>query len=541
MSFSSMYVGATGVIAHGDRMQVVANNLANVSTVGYKKADAQFADLISKQMVTGGTGYDSGTAISSQIGMGVSIGDIRNIFSEGGLESSNTVTDLAITGNGFFGVRQVTGASPSSGASHYTRAGNFLFDNEAYLVDPHGNRVQGYAVDRDTGAIAAAVSDVQLPYEDIVVDGQETRLVRSDPKATTSLNMVTQLDAFAADVYTSASNPFFGMLEAYDATLTSNASSPFGDTLPAYSSSLTVYDEDGNAQDLTVYFDPVSTTTLSNAAPGYTYWEYLIAMPPDSDGSSAYGTSSAGLAGLGVLTFNGSGELIDQAAFSLNTTSSAGGKSLGAWEPSTFSTEGTPEFTYTFGSNGSAVGTAQSIAYSFGLSSTSGTWASGAGTAAGIGTNPGNLVSMENLDRDVRTSTSYDEGSVTLFQNQDGYTWGYLQTTSVDREGFLTGHFTNGQSEQFYQIAMYRFNSEWGLRRDGGNNFVATDASGAAISGVANENGRGTMQQNTLEMSNVEMAEEFASMIITQRGYQANTKVITTSDSILNTTINIKR
>ncbi|MBU4192837.1 MAG: flagellar hook-basal body protein, partial [Proteobacteria bacterium] len=76
---------------------------------------------------------------------------------------------------------------------------------------------------------------------------------------------------------------------------------------------------------------------------------------------------------------------------------------------------------------------------------------------------------------------------------------------------------------------------------DGGNNFVATDASGAAMDGKALVGGRGSFVQNTLEMSNVDMAEEFASMIITQRGYQANTKVITTSDSLLNTLISVKR
>lgn len=534
-----MYVGATGVVAHGERMQVVGNNLANVSTVGYKKADAQFADLYSRQVTAGAAEYPTGATTSSQMGMGVAVGEIRNIFKEGGLESTRTVTDLAITGNGFFGVRDTSG-TVAAGASHYTRAGNFRFNNDAYLVDPHDFRLQGYAVDRETGEVSATVSDVQLPYEDITVDGQDTRVVRSDPRATTSLEMVTNLDALAGDVYTSASNPFFAMLEAYDGSL-SNASSPFGDDLPAYSSSLDVFDEDGNDQEMTIYFDPVDSSSLSNATSGNRYWEYLIAMPGEADGSSAYGTSAAGLAGLGVMTFNGSGELIDVSAFSLNTSSSAGGKSLGAWEPSSFSTEGLPQFDFTFGSNGSAVGDTSSISYDFGLESTSGTWQSGASTAAGVGTNPGNLIGLEDVDRELRASTSFDSGSATIYQSQDGYTWGYLQNTSVDREGNLQGHFTNGQTEVFYQIAMYRFNSEWGLRRDGSNNFLATEASGNAISGTAEQNGRGTIQQNTLEMSNVDMAEEFATMILTQRGYQANTKVITTADSLLNTTINVKR
>ncbi|QGY39725.1 flagellar hook-basal body complex protein [Pseudodesulfovibrio cashew] len=541
MSFGSLYVGATGVIAHGDRMQVVGNNLANLSTVGYKKADAQFTDLLSQQMSSGGASYESGAYSFSQIGMGVGVGEIRNVFQEGGLESSNTVTDMAITGNGFFGVRKVTGSEVTTGPSHFTRAGDFRFNNEAYLVDPHDYRLQGYAIDRDTGEVSTTVSDIQLPYDDVVIDGQELRMVRSEPKVTTSLEMVTTLDALATDLHTSETNPFFAMLESYDGSL-SNAGSPFGDNNPSYSSSLAVYDEDGNERDLTIYFDPVAASTISNATNGYTYWEYLIALPPTADGSAAYGTSAGGLAGIGVMTFDGSGQLVNHSAYSLNLTSGASGKSLTSWEAASFSEEGVPQFDFTFGSNGSAIGNVQSISYDFGISSSSSSWVgSAAGSAADVGLNASSLVSLQSMDRDVRSSTSYDSGSATLYQIQDGYTWGYLQNTSLSREGVLSGYFSNGQTEDFYQVALYRFNSEWGLRRDGNNNFVATEASGAAIAGTADVDGRGTIQGSTLEMSNVDMAEEFAKMILTQRGYQANTKIITTSDSLLNTTISIKR
>ncbi len=538
MSFSSMYVGATGVIAHGDRMQVIANNLANVSTIGYKKADALFGDLMSKNLASGNGQYDTGNTFASQIGLGVGLSEVRNLFAEGGLENTTTFTDLAITGNGFFGTRDAS-AGAGSGATHYTRAGAFRFNNDAYMVDPHDFRLQGYAVDRETGEVATAVSDVQLPYEDIVVDGEELRVVRSDPRATTGVEMVTNLDALATDQYTSTTSPFFAMLQAYDGTLADG--SPFGENLPAYSSSLTIYDSDGNEHDMTVYFDPVSSASLSNASPGYTYWEYLVALPASSDGSSAFGTSAAGLAGAGVLTFNGSGEMVGQSSFALNTASGANAKDLSAWGLSSFNTEGLTQFLYTYGSNGSAIGSQEAVAYDFGMNSTCSSWLSGASTAAGVGFDPANLSELADPDRDARITTSYDESSYTAYQIQDGYTWGYLLNASVDREGFLSGYFTNGQTEEFYQIANYRFNSEWGLRRDGNNNFVATDASGSAMDGKASTGGRGVFQQNTLEMSNVDMAEEFANMIITQRGYQANTKVITTSDSLLNTTISIKR
>lgn len=539
MSFSSLYVGATGVIAHGDRMQVVGNNLANVSTIGYKKSDALFGDLMSQTMATGGSQSESGAMSFSQIGKGVAVSQIRNIMTEGGLENTSQFTDLAITGNGFFGVRKATGLATATGASHYTRAGAFLFNNEAYLVDPHDYRVQGYAVDRITGEVSTTISDVQLPYEDIVIDGVETRVIRSEPLPTSQVEMVTNLDAVATDGITSETDPFFALLAAYNADETENEVPFTGDNLPSYSSGLVVYDEDGNERELTVYFDPVSTENLSNASAGYSYWEYVIVMPAEADGSAAYGTSSAGLAGMGVLTFNGNGELVNNAAYTLDTP--GGTKDLSAWTATTFSDDGIPQYNFQFGSNGDAIGTTQTMSLDFGVSSSTGTWLSGAATAAGVGTNTANLQGMSDMDRDARVSTSFNTGSSTVYQIQNGYSWGYMDYAEVDREGMLSGHFTNGKTEQFYQIAVYRFTSEYGLRRDGNNNFVATQASGEALAGVAQENGRGTVMQNTLEQSNVDMAEEFAKMILTQRGYQANTKVITTGDSLLNTTISIKR
>ncbi len=539
MSFSTLFIGGTGVQAHSDRMQVVANNIANVSTIGYKKGNALFGTLMSQNMASGGAQYESGANNVSQIGMGVAVSEIRTTFAEGPIESSTEFTDLAITGQGFFGVRSTTG-SVSTGASHYTRAGNFRFNNDAYLTDPQDYRVQGYAIDRETGEVASSVSDVQLPYEDIVIDGQDVRVIRSEPLATSGLEMITTLDALTTDKFTSTTNPFFAMLEEYNA-LDTESDTPFGINSPSYSSSLNVYDEDGNERDLTIYFDPVATTTISNASPGYSYWEYLVTLPPEADGSSAYGSSSAGLAGLGVITFDGNGQLVNHSAFSLETTSAAGGKSLGSWTPSTFDDDGVPQLTFDFGSNGSTIGTSQSIAYDFGLSSSSGTWLSGAATAAGVGGNANSLQGLEDPDRETRATTSFNTGSATIYQDQNGYSWGYLENASVNREGILQGLFTNGQTEDFYTIAMYRFNSNWGLRRDGANNFLETEASGKALDGVALEGGRGTMAQNSLEMSNVDMAQEFAEMIITQRGFQANTKVITTADSLITTTLGIKR
>ncbi|WFS62547.1 flagellar hook-basal body complex protein [Pseudodesulfovibrio thermohalotolerans] len=537
MSFGSMYVGATGVVAHSEGMQVLANNLANVDTIGYKRSDILFGDLISQQVASGGALYESGSVRTSQLGKGVGVSSIRGDFTSGALSGTTSATDLAISGEGFFGVNDPSGTI--RGASHYTRAGDFRFDNEAYLVNAQGYRLQGFAYDRETGEWSGSVSDIQLPYEDVTVDGQTARVVQSSPLATSSVEVVTRLDHSALSQISDENNPFFAMLGAYAANGT-DSDSPFGDAQPQYSTAVDVFDENGVNHEMTIYFDPVSTAGLSNAVPGYTYWEYLVALPGESDGSTANGTSAAGLAGMGVLTFNDRGALINQSAFTLDlaNASGAGGTSLGAWVPAEFSEDGLAQFNYTFASNGGA-GT---IAYDFGVNSDTASWAGGSvASAADIGTNANLLPEMDSMNRDARVTTSYDLPSSTLFSLQDGYSWGYLNYVSVNEEGVLSGHFSNGQTEEMYQVAVYKFNSPWGLKRDGGTNFVATEASGEAILGTAGDRGRGLINQNTLEESNVDMAREFSNMIVTQRGYQANTKVITTSDSILNTLISIKR
>jgi flagellar hook protein FlgE len=530
-----MYVGATGVIAHSQGMQVLANNLANVNTVGYKRSDTLFGDLMSQQMASGGARYESGAARVSQIGMGVGVSAIRGIFTDGPLSSTTTSTDLALSGDGFFGI---TG---EDGAMRYTRAGGFRFNQEAYLVNPQGYRLQGYAYDRESGTWSSGVSDIQLPYEDIVVDGQAARVVRSRPAATSSVEVITRLDHSAVSQISSENNPFFSMLQAYNGSQ-SNAGSPFGDDTPAYSTSLDVFDENGNSHEMTIYFDPVSSSSMSNGVPGYTYWEYLIAMPGESDASSAYGTSAAGLAGMGVLTFNDRGVLVGQSAYTLGGAAASGAAtSPSAWTPASFSEDGLPQFDYTFGSNGSATGAASTISYDFGINSGNGAWVGGGGTAADIGRDASLLPEMGDMHRDARVTTSNDGSSGTLYHLQDGYGWGYLNTVTVDDEGVMSGHFSNGQTEELFQVAVYKFNSPWGLKRVGGTDFVSTDASGEAMLGKAGDAGRGAISQNSLEESNVDMADELANMIITQRGYQANTKVITTSDSVLNTLISVKR
>ena len=137
--------------------------------------------------------------------------------------------------------------------------------------------------------------------------------------------------------------------------------------------------------------------------------------------------------------------------------------------------------------------------------------------------------------------TGYSSESSKTAQSQDGYPSGSLQSVSVDEDGFFTGIYSNGSMIPFAQLALADFASYSGLAKQGSNLYAESLSSGQALVGPPNSAGMGSIAPSTLEMSNVDLGTEFVEMITTQRAFQANSKVITTSDEILAELLNIKR
>jgi flagellar hook protein FlgE len=137
--------------------------------------------------------------------------------------------------------------------------------------------------------------------------------------------------------------------------------------------------------------------------------------------------------------------------------------------------------------------------------------------------------------------TSFDKKSDTSGISQDGYPGGDLSGIRVDETGTLIGSFTNGRSFGLAQVSMAKFTNNQGLESDGGNTFIQTSNSGDPIIGQANSGGRGFVQASSLEMSNVDLSRSLTQLIVIQRGYQANSKTITTSDQMLNTLLQLKQ
>ncbi|MDN5330942.1 MAG: flagellar hook protein FlgE [Tepidanaerobacteraceae bacterium] len=146
-----------------------------------------------------------------------------------------------------------------------------------------------------------------------------------------------------------------------------------------------------------------------------------------------------------------------------------------------------------------------------------------------------------NLTLDFSALTQFAKETTVDLSYQDGYAAGTLLGISVDSKGVITGVFDNGQSMELAQVALAVFDNPAGLTKAGGNTYTASNNSGEVQIGMAGTGGRGTISPGSLEMSNVDLAEEFTRMIVTQRGFQANSRIISASDEMLQELVNIKR
>lgn len=412
----SMFAGVSGLRSHQTMMDVVGNNIANVNTSGFKSSRVTFQDTLS-QMQRGGAGAANGQGGVNpmQIGLGVRVGAIDTVATQGGLQATGRTTDLAIQGEGHFMVR-------SGQQTLYTRSGALGFDSLGNLVDPSGFVVRGFMAD-GAGRINpnGQVSDIRLPL------GQSVA-----PNAT--------------DVVTLGGNLGAGSGE------------------PVVNS-IQVYDDLGTAHLVSFTYTPVAET------PGA--WTLTA-------------TDAAG-------TELGSADLTFDPITGLRT---------GPTGPMTFDRPGGP--------NGS---------FSVDI---------GAIPAPGEAPPAGAL-------------TQYGGPTTAKAVDQDGAATGYLRSFTISDDGTVSGVFSNGVSKPLAQIALAVFANPGGLVKMGDNHFRGDNNAGVPAIGVPGAPGVGTVAAGSLEMSNVDLAQEFTNLIIAQRGFQANSRIISASDELLQDVVNIKR
>ncbi|QCC85717.1 flagellar hook-basal body complex protein [Desulfovibrio desulfuricans] len=587
---SSMWTSVSGLMAHGNKMNIVGNNIANVSTLAYKGQRADFSDYL----------YTDGGSVSgtTQIGQGVSTYAVLGDFSQGSFESTNSGSDLAIDGNGYFKVR-----NPNSEQMYYTRAGDFYFNANRAMQNPEGMIMQGWEVDNTSSSVvfnsgSTSIGNTTATSSTYKGSGSPKDIVLDSwnlpPKQTQSVSFTMQLSLDAGmDKTTSATNPMSALFMQWDGTSTT----PLADSAYATQSSLNVYDEGGTKHNLTVYYDKVdassSSYTIQNLPSGYSMYEYMVTIPPSEDnrtyggtvtydaqgnpiltgGTSFKGTSKAGVLMTGQLIFNASGQLVNQTAYTYgaqdtpaaDTPCNLNPSALASWQPTKISSNGLPVFNANFtgtplsnsvsetAANG---GTPYSIAeksiieLNLGLKDTASVPWNNPGTAtslASLTVAAGNIdyatraATMATTVRGTSASVAAAGNSSVRTSNADGYPAGVLNNFSIDTNGVIYGKYDNNQTMALYQISMYDFDNLQGLYREGNNLYSETKESGVARQGVAGDNGFGSTKAYNIEQSNVDMSREFVQMIATQRGFQANSKSITTVDSMLETVIGMKR
>ncbi|MGP1587821.1 MAG: flagellar hook protein FlgE [Treponemataceae bacterium] len=150
-------------------------------------------------------------------------------------------------------------------------------------------------------------------------------------------------------------------------------------------------------------------------------------------------------------------------------------------------------------------------------------------------------INLGTIGSQKNTVTQSASSSSTKAFSQDGYTMGYLDNFKIDSSGIITGVYSNGTNRTIGQIALATFTNQGGLEKAGDNTYVQSNNSGMANIGTSGIAGKGSMLAGSLEMSNVDLTEQFTDMITTQRGFQASSKTIQTADTLLDTVMSLKR
>ena len=477
---SSLFSGISGLNTLGNAMTVIGDNIANVNTVGFKSSRVTFQDVLSQTVST--------TAGTSQVGRGTSLADITSSFSQGSFESTDSTTDLAIGGDGFFVVRDPSNANNQ----YYTRAGQFRFDKDGNFINPAGYIVRGWELDQN-GQDIGSITDITLAS------------FTSPPSPTDRITVVTNLDSGAL-------NRSADLSQEWDAQ---NAV-PIADTAYEYQTTVKVYDSLGDTHDLTLYYDPGTGST----------WEFIVTCNPTEDNRTGAPAALAagvddgiGMLGRGEIVFNAASGVISDINFEDFTHGvDYDLATAGNWTTRLEAADLTNGY-FTL-SPDFLGGSPLTVELDFGS-----VYSSGAGAWL----------------NDSLSTTQFASSSTTVFQSATGYGAGDLQSVSVGTDGVITGQYSNGEVIPLYRVSLAKFQNVQGLYKEGGNLFRETRLSGVPITARPGTNGLGSISPNSLEQSNVDIATEFVKMITTQRGFQANSKIITVTDQMLAELINLKR
>lgn len=592
----SVYSALTALTSQQTKLDVIGNNLANVSTIGYKSQSVTFADLLS-QTISGASAASASSNIggtnSKQIGLGVSVAAISTDITTGSSTYTGVATDVSIDGSGYFIVEGET-----AGTYYFTRNGSFSVDENGNLT-VNGYKVCGWEPD-SSGSLdtETEVSGINLFYNQ---NGTSKQIIA--PEETSKATMTGTLDA-SADMQGDS---------IVDIGLATTEATLSGTVGTSASQTITVYSDSGDTTTATVKFTKgtAASYTYTNAS-GVSVTETLTPVTYVIAGeSTATGTTT------GTLYFDADGNILsdgltigtdtmdstvtatvdgvsvnfDFSNLETSTTSSLSVKSDGGVDAdssakmSVYDALGneydvTVSYTNCYTSsvydasgnqvsittvywdasdssdNIDATGSGYMAFDAKGNLLTGKYYSDAAGTTLvydfantydiGISANTdssGNkLVNIDDftVEMDVSALTLYGDGGTVAVGSSDGYASGTLTSYSISSDGTITGVYSNNQTQVLAQLGLAVFDNAAGLDKIGSSVYAVSANSGEYTGAVvAGSDGSGSLSSGTLEASNVDLSEQFADMMVAERAYQAASKLITVTDDMMQTVINM--
>lgn len=594
----SLFSGVAGLKAHQTRMDVIGNNIANINTTGFKQGRVNFQDTLNQTMAaaTGSSGTLGGTN-QKQVGLGVGIASIDTVFTDGNVQATSANTDLCISQAGFFIVSDGTNKS-------YTRNGAFQFDADGnYGVTGSGLKVQGWMAD-STGKVnsAGATQDIVVKMGQsmpatattYLTYGKNLSAISDNPTITLSDGKKVTYDLLDPTKNYAKGGTYNGSMvtavtgASYTLSNGTTVADPSGglsaNSFPTTVVPLTI--ASGSAGSYTLSDGSTVTGATSGLAVGSTY----------PDGTGVKFTSATALSNGATVTpktgityasgdsFTAKISAVASRTYTLSdgasvtdTTTPTTLRAINSVYPLTITDVAKTDVSSTISAYDSQ-GVAHKIPVTMTKTSDN-TWIvkSTGTTDTGYVVNGLNYKIVFDSAGKYSTGSTYDTvtnsykiginpasftttqaGTVSMAMNfsdltqnsgstqaqvidQNGNAAGSLTSVLIDTEGNLIGSYDNSKTKKEGQIALGVFNNAAGLNKSGSSLYTESANSGQVQVTTAGHGGAGKITPSALEMSNVDLSEEFSNMIVTQRGFQSNSKIITVADEMIDTLINMKR
>lgn len=550
----SMYSAVSGLKTHQTKMDVIGNNIANVNTVAFKSSSVVFQDVL-YQMTSNASGANAATGTggvnAKQIGLGVTTGATNlSITTSGAAETTGRAFDIRLSDQSTTNFFVVNNGSENL----FTRAGSFYVDGAGNLcMTSTGYTVMGWQVDPTTGNIKKdTVSALRV---------MQTSNLTSAPEATTQANVSGIIDKNDKDVL--SDNGLVKTLTFFD-NLGYSYTARFAMKSTGTDGKYTVELEKILNSDGTTFYDAETKKTQDGKTVNV---------------EDIFGAKTTN-ATLGTYSQVQSGYYYDSASKKFYVGSDAKGTEI-TWKDTAFTDQAgkTYSLKQVYGISDamvSKIGGGQATAviadgtltisgdvtdYEIDFSTKDGTFTGvGARTSnnktnsvtlnmSKLGNNPTqfdditiDFSGLKDADNGGKSTAVMSTGSIDDGVTGKGKKLGAMIGISIDNNGLITGTYDNGNTETLGQIAVAQFANASGLEKVGENCYRTTLNSGEFDGiGVEISADGSSMTSGELEMSNVDLSTEFTQMIITQRGFQANSRIITTSDTLLEELVNLKR